>query len=70
MFAESGIENIKIPSTLKTIEAGTFHGCKQLRNVEFSEGLEKIGAGAFFKSGIETVVLPSSVKTISGSAFK
>ena len=69
VFAESGIENLKLPSTLKTIEANTFYKCEQLRSVEFSEGLEKIGAKAFSESGVESVVLPSSMKIINGFAF-
>ena len=47
VFAGSGIESIRIPSTLKVIEAVTFCGCMSLKSVEFSEGLEKIGVGAF-----------------------
>lgn len=69
VFAESKIESIQIPSTLTIIEVGTFSKCEQLKSVEFSEGLEKIGAKAFSNSGIESVVLPPSVKTISGNAF-
>lgn len=65
-FAKSGIESIRIPSSLKTIETTTFMECKSLKTVEFSEGPEKIGVGAFGKYGIESVVLPSSVRTISG----
>lgn len=37
--------------------------------MEFSEGLEKIGAHAFTRSGIESVVLPSSTRVICGCAF-
>ena len=69
VFFESGIEEIRLPSTLKTLEALTFCKCKNLKIVEFSEGLEKIGVMAFAKSGIENIVLPSSVRTISGFAF-
>ena len=57
-FANSGIEHIKIPSTLQVIEAYTFYRCARLKSVEFSEGLEKIGAGAFARSGIEHVIFP------------
>ena len=38
---------VRIPPTLKTIEARTFCKCKSLKYVEFSEGLEKIGIAAF-----------------------
>ena len=58
VFAKSGIEHIKIPSTLKIIDAYTFFGCKKLKKVEFSEGLEKIGVCVFAESGIENAVLP------------
>lgn len=58
VFAHSGIESVEIPSTLKVIDAYTFFRCKQLKKVEFSEGLEEIGAGAFAESGIENAVLP------------
>ena len=39
VFRESGIESIRIPSTVEEIMAGTFYNCKSLRRVEFSEGL-------------------------------
>ena len=41
------MERVRIPSTLKEIYPLTFAKCVDLRCVEFSEGLEKIGAGAF-----------------------
>ena len=47
VFAGAGIESIRIPSTLKVIEAATFLECKNLKSVEFSESLEKIGVAAF-----------------------
>ena len=68
-FYNSGLESIKIPPALKTIEAWTFFKCESLKRVEFSEGLEKIGIAAFFKSGVERVDLPSSVRSISEDAF-
>lgn len=69
VFYKSGIESIQIPSTLKVIDALTFSRCKNLKRVEFSEGLEKIGYDAFSESGVENIILPSSVKTISVDAF-
>lgn len=69
MFAESGVESIKIPSTLKVIETATFFKCENLKKVEFSKGLEKICAIAFSGSGIENIVFPSSVKIIGAGAF-
>ena len=43
--------------------------CKNLRHVEFSEGLEKIGSEAFAYSSIKCVDLPSSTKKIGAEAF-
>ena len=37
--------------------------------MEFSEGLEKIGAAAFAFSGIERVDLPSSTRVVCREAF-
>lgn len=68
-FVDAGIESVKIPSTLKVIEAQTFYKCKSLKCVEFSEGLDKIGVAAFAESGIESIVLPSTTRTVCGSVF-
>ena len=68
-FYQSGIERIRIPSTLKEIKFETFSNCKSLRHVEFSEGLERICACAFRSSAVESVVLPSSTRIIGGDAF-
>ena len=70
VFARSGIERIKISSTLKVIQAYTFLKCKNLKTVEFSEGLEKIGVAVFRESGVENIVLPVSTKIVGAEAFK
>ena len=65
VFSKSTIEKIKIPSTLKIIEEGTFSECENLKEIEFSEGLEKIGLLAFKKIAIENVIFPASLRTIA-----
>ena len=37
--------------------------------MKFSEGLEKIGIGAFLESGLESVELPTSLSVVSQAAF-
>ena len=69
VFFKSGIEHIRIPSSVKAIEICTFSLCDSLKTVEFSEGLEKICVGAFAGSAIEDIVLPSSVRAIGALAF-
>lgn len=58
VFTASALESVRLPSTLKVIREGTFRECKNLRSVEFADGLEKIETGAFKESGIESIVFP------------
>ena len=37
--------------------------------MEFAEGLEKIGVGAFKESGLESAVLPASLRMVSQETF-
>lgn len=47
VFRESGLEGINIPSSVRIICEGIFYHCKNLWNVEFSEGLNTIEKSAF-----------------------
>ena len=69
VFAQSDLRDIKFPSTLKEIPAAACWGCKNLKTVEFSEGLVKIGTDAFQESGIESLILPASLRIVSQGAF-
>ena len=51
------------------IEAEVFLGCKDLKEVQFSERLERIGVNAFAGSGVQDVVLPKSVRNVGAHAF-
>ena len=62
---ESGLTSVKLSPLLKTIEEDTFYQCKDLKTVEFPEGLEKIGLEAFMESGIEHAEFPGSLKIIA-----
>lgn len=70
VFSGSAIESVRVPSTLKVIERDTFSKCESLRNVEFTEGLEKIEACAFSESGIESIATPATLKEVSRESFK
>ena len=65
----TSLESVRIHPKLKTIEARTFYKCKNLKRVEFSEGLEKIGFNAFYENGIRRVDLPSGTRRIGAEAF-
>ena len=68
-FSDSGIESVRIPSTLRAIEACTFADCKKLKSMELSEGLAEIGPAAFAESGLESIVLPASTRIVYAEAF-
>ena len=57
------------PPSLKEIAENAFCLCENLVKVKFSEGLEKIGIGAFSASGLESVEFPASLRTVSQAAF-
>ena len=62
-FAKSNLKNIKLPTTLKKIEAGAFFSCP-LQVLEIPEGVEQINI--FITSYGTRILLPSTVKTIIG----
>ena len=69
VFAETPLEVIRLPASLKTVELNTFVRCVQLKSVQFSEGLEKISRFAFGLSGLESVTTPASLRVIGKGAF-
>ena len=70
VFRETAIESIRLPSTLRRVEAMTFAGCQNLKSVKISEGIKYIGEQCFYDSGVEEVVLPGTLREINENAFK
>lgn len=58
----------KLPSTLKKIGEFVFYATK-FQHIEFKEGLEIIGQGAFTMGGLTEISLPGSIKTLEREAF-
>ena len=71
IWGNNQVTSVKIPSTVKTIEAGVFAGCTNLTTVDLSEAesLDSIGAYAFQDSGLTSVCIPANVAEISLGAF-
>ena len=69
VFANSGIESIRLPSSLVRVGAGTFYQCKDLRSVSITNGTEYIGKECFKESGIKRIALPSTLLEIGDNAF-
>lgn len=61
VFYKAGVENIRIPSTVKRIEGSTFYGCRNLQSIELPTGVEYIGDYCFHGSGITEIVLPNTL---------
>jgi hypothetical protein len=74
--AFSGCENInnelKIPSSVKTIGDCAFENCGSLEYLDIGENVEYIGDNAFSscKSLTGTIALPDKVRYIGHNAFK
>lgn len=68
-FAESGITEISIPSTLQEIGEGAFEGCFYLSSVTLPNSVREIGARAFAKSGLVGINLPSGISTLNDETF-
>lgn len=65
-FQECAITSISLPATLKTIPAGAFNGCLQLKTVMLAEGITTIGGGAFANcTSLEDIYLPETITDMS-----
>ena len=63
------LSNRSTKTPVRVIKRGAFRYCKELRMVQFSDGLEYIGSNCFDYAGLEEVRLPASVKTVGPKAF-
>ncbi|MBQ5812947.1 MAG: leucine-rich repeat domain-containing protein, partial [Clostridia bacterium] len=64
------IENITLPSTLKSIGTDAFTGCTSLKAVDLPEGLETIMYDAFEDCvSLRSVYIPATVKTMGFYVF-
>ncbi len=68
-FCKLSITELTLPDTLKKLDDHAFHDCKMLEKINFSAGLEYIGASSFTYVLISDLDLPKSVKYIGESAF-
>lgn len=68
-FCGANLNKIIIPKQIKYIEAKTFIGCDNLKDLVLPNGLISIEEEAFQSCGIQTLTIPNSVKKISRAAF-
>lgn len=71
LFYRSGIEEVKLPNSLKVIAMGAFKDCDKLTSITIPEGVTDINGGGAFDGcdNLETVVLPSTLKNIGITVF-
>ena len=68
-FFDSGLEDLKLPSTVRVVGENAFRDCRDLRKVELQEGLENIMTNCFSGSRIKEIRIPASVRRIGSEAF-
>ena len=70
-FYQSGLRNIEIHNSLKTIEKYAFDNCSSLESISLPEGLVTIGDAAFRGcTSLTSLYIPSSVRQISSDVFR
>lgn len=68
--AWTDIKEIKIPDSVKRINASAFEGCGKLERIDIPEGVTSIGSRSFVDcSALTQITLPSTIKTIEENAF-
>ncbi len=70
-FGNTGITEISIPASVKSIEDYVFGRCKNLVSVKLPDGLTSIGGFAFRVCySLKSIVIPDSVTTLKVGAFE
>ena len=70
-FAETGLAEIEIPTTVQSIGASAFYGCTSLKEVVILSDAENLGAHTFRGcTALNEVILTEGLKAIGESAFE
>ncbi len=70
-FKGYSIESIKLPKTIRNIDASAFEDCWRLKSIGLPEGLQSIGRSAFEGcSSLKVITIPEGVQSIEYSTFK
>lgn len=67
-FANSYLNSVVIPPTVKTIGSGAFYA-NNLKSIVIPEGVTSIGSNAFRSNLLTNIVIPSTVTSIGNYAF-
>ena len=70
LFADSEIEEITVPDTIKNLGASAFSWCTALKKVKLSSAITEIPDNTFYTCrSLESITIPSAVKKIGDYAF-
>ena len=70
-FGNTGITEISIPASVKSIEDYAFGRCRNLASVKLPNGLTSIGGLAFrYCYSLKSIVIPNSVTTLECGTFE
>ena len=70
-FADSDVQSVTLPDSLKFISENAFRDCSELKSVTLPQGLETIGEYAFMScSSLESITIPSSVEVVPEYCFR
>lgn len=70
VFADSGLESVALPSTLRRIEYSAFQACMRLKSVSLPAGVSRLGKQCFYLSALEQITLPPALRVIEKNAFR
>lgn len=68
MFCDS-LRKVILHKGVRLISSYAFRNCDNLKEINFPEGLERIGARAFYPASLRHLVFPSTLKEIESEAF-
>lgn len=69
LSADTDIEEIVLPSTVKSVEMSAFENYDSIERIVLNEGLEEIGGFAFNSPNIVDMTIPSTVKYMGDVLF-
>lgn len=68
-FENSTIQSVIIPDTVSVIKRGTFDGCRNLKRIDFGNGVTEIEDYSFTNTDLNYVSIGDSVEKIGPNAF-
>lgn len=70
VFSNSGLESFCVPPCVKYLGGKLFYGCKNLKTVQLTNGVQAIGKSCFAECRqLSTIEIPASVMYVGREAF-